>query len=328
MGLVRRIGRYALSAAKLWRHAGDRAVVDRTVARLRNRLGIDQVEARLQSLEAAVADQTVAHLRSRLGIDQVEARLQSLEAAVSTWAVTSWIEHAVLDETPLVSVILPTHNRSHLLQRAVESVRSQVYPSWEVVVADDGSTDDTPAVVERLRRELDGGRVQAIRIPQSGSCAARNRALALAKGSLIAYLDDDNLMHPLWLKAVVWAFTQRPDVDVVYGGIVIDDILRVTRQNAGALPSFHLSPFDRQAVAQYNLADMGAIAHRSGLPEARFDEALREMGDWDLLVRLTREKDPLVLPVVACLYSTAAPDRLSWGPTHEADAARVRAKAG
>jgi hypothetical protein len=51
------------------------------------------------------------------------------------------------------------------------------------------------------------------------------------------------------------------------------------------------------------------------------------MGDWDLLVRLTREKVPLVLPVVACLYSTAAPDRLSGGPTFEADTARVRAKA-
>jgi glycosyltransferase involved in cell wall biosynthesis len=246
---------------------------------------------------------------------------------VSTWAVTSWIEQAALDETPLVSVILPTHNRSHLLQRAIESVRSQVYPSWEVVVVDDGSTDDTPTVVERLRCELDEGRVQAVRIPPSGVCAARNRGLALAKGSLIAYLDDDNLMHPLWLKAVVWAFSQRPDVDVVYGGIIIDDILRVNRPNAGALPSFHLSPFDRQGLTQYNLADIGAIAHRSGLPEARFDETLREMGDWDLLVRLTREKAPLVLPMIACFYSTAAPDRLSGGPTFEADAARVRAKA-
>ena len=300
MKLVRRIGRYTLSAWKLWRHGGDRAVVNHTVA----------------------------HLRGRLGIDQVEARLQSLEAAVSTWAVTSWIEQAVLDETPLVSVILPTHNRSHLLQRAVESVRSQVYPSWEVVVVDDGSTDDTPAVIERLRGELDEGRVQARRIPPSGVCAARNRGLASAKGSLITYLDDDNLMHPLWLKAVAWAFSQRPEVDVLYGGITIDDILRVNRKDAGALPSFHLSPFDREGLARYNLADIGAIAHRSGLPEARFDETLREMGDWDLLVRLTREKDPLVLPVVASFYSTAAPDRLSGGPTFEADTARVREKAG
>lgn len=301
MGLFRRIGRYSRSAWTLWRQGGDRAVVDYTVAHLRTRLGVDE-------------------------IDQVTSRLQSLEAALSTWVVTSWLEHAALDEAPLVSVILPTHNRSRLLQRAVESVRSQVYPSWELVIVDDGSTDDTPAVVDRLRRELDEGRVQAVRIPQGGCCAARNRGLVLAKGSLIAYLDDDNLMHPLWLKAVAWAFSQRPHVDVVYGAIVIDDILRVFRQNAGALPSLHLHPFDRQALTRCNLADIGAIAHRSGLPEARFDETLVELGDWDLLIRLTVEKDPLVLPAIACFYSTASPDRLSGGATFEADAARVRAK--
>ena len=72
---------------------------------------------------------------------------------------------------------------------------------------------------------------------------------------------------------------------------------------------------------------MGAIAHRHGLAEARFDETLREMGDWDLLIRLTREKAPLVLPAIACFYHTDSPNRLSGGPTAKADALRVRAKA-
>jgi len=116
-------------------------------------------------------------------------------------------------------------------------------------------------------------------------------------------------------------------VDVVYGCIIIDDILRLNRRDAGRLPSYHFSPFDRERLVQDNLAHMGAIAHRRGLPEARFDETLREMGDWDLLVRLTREKAPLALPAVACFYSTSAPDRLSGGATFEADMARVRAKA-
>ena len=278
-------------------------------------------------------DDVVAELRLRLGVDKLYARTQQMDEkinellpAASTWAVTSWIEHATLEKTPLISVILPTHNRSNLLRRAVDSVCAQVYTQWEIVVVDDGSTDDTPAVIEQLRNRLGECRLQTIRIANTGVCAARNHGLAVARGEFIAYLDDDNLMHPLWLKAVVWSFAQRPDIDVVYGGIIIDDILRLNRRNAGALPSYHLNSFDRQRLIQDNLADMGAIAHRSGLPDARFDESLREMGDWDLLLRLTREKAPLVIPAVACFYSTALPDRLSGGSTFDADAARVSEK--
>lgn len=276
---------------------------------------------------AAVTGHAAAWLRARLGVDELQRRVEGMTPAVSTWAITSWIEQATLHQNPLISVVLPTHDRAALLTRAVASVRAQRYATWEIVLVDDASTDDTPAVVERLRAELGPDRLQSIRTPPGGVCAARNHALAAARGSLIAYLDDDNTMHPLWLKAVAWAFAQRPDVDVVYGGIVVDDLLRVNRRGVGMLPSYHLYQFDRDHLASNNLADMGAIAHRAGLAEARFDEMLREMGDWDLLVRLTRDKAPLVLPALACFYHTDAPNRLSGGPTARADARRVRAKA-
>jgi len=276
---------------------------------------------------AAVTGHALARLREQLGLDELQRRVEVMGPAVSTWALMDWVEQAVVDPTPLVSVVLPTRNRAALLPRAIASVRAQAYPTWEIVLVDDASTDDTPAVVEGLQAELGPDRLRSIRAPQGGVCAARNHALASAKGSLIAYLDDDNTMHPLWLKVVVWAFAQRPDIDVVYGGIVVDDLLRVNRRDAGALPSYHLATFDRGRLASTNLADMGAIAHRPGLPEGRFDETLREMGDWDLLVRLTREKAPLVLPAIACFYHTDSPNRLSGGPTFEADRLRVRTKA-
>jgi hypothetical protein len=270
----------------------------------------------------------------RLGIPEYDSKLEAfekklnmLDASVSTWAVSHWIENATLKQTPLVSVILPTHNRSQLLRRAVASVVAQSYPNWEIVVIDDGSNDDTPAVIEQLKDELSCEKLVARRIPQAGVCAARNNGLAAARGAIICYLDDDNRMHQLWLKAVVWAFSQRPDVDVVYGGIIIDDLLRVNRKSQGSLPAYSLHAFDRQSLMSDNLADISVIAHRSGIAEAHFDESLREMGDWDLLLRITRAKPPLVLPVLACLYSTDAADRLSGGATFDGDAARVREKA-
>ncbi len=262
------------------------------------------------------------------GIEQsIDAKQQRIDGAISTWTATSWIEQVEFKETPLVSVILPTHDRSAWLRRAGASVTAQRYSRWEIVIVDDGSTDDTPSVSQELRDRLGEDRVRVVRIANSGVCAARNRGLAEARGDLIAYLDDDNVMHPLWLKAVVWGFSHRPEVDVVYGGIIIDDTLRVNREAAGELPSYHLHPYDRRRLVEFNLADIGAVAHRRGLPEARFDEGLREMGDWDLLARLTRDKPPLMIPAVACFYYTTAPDRLSGGPTYRADAARVRAKA-
>jgi hypothetical protein len=79
-------------------------------------------------------------------------------------------------------------------------------------------------------------------------------------------------------------------------------------------------------VAVNNIADMGCIAHRAGLAAAHFDETLRERGDWDLFLRLTRDRPPLALPAIACYYTTDAPNRLTNGSTFEADLAAVRAK--
>ena len=295
-----------ISVADKWIRDSRKVLIDRIAQALARRLGLKRYEQRISA---------------------IERRLDDVASSVSTWAVSQWIEQAVLEKTPLISVILPTHNRSQILRRAVASVVAQAYPNWEIIVIDDGSTDDTPAVIAGLHDEVGQQRLRAIRIEPSGVCAARNHGLAAARGDFICYLDDDNIMQRLWLKAVAWAFAQRPDVDVLYGGIVIDDTLRLNRKSSGALPTYFLNPYDRQKLLRHNLADIGVLAHRSGIPEARFDESLREMGDWDLLVRITRAKSPLVLPVLACFYSTEGADRLSGGSTFDADLARVREKA-
>jgi glycosyltransferase involved in cell wall biosynthesis len=222
-----------------------------------------------------------------------------------------------------VSVVLPTYNRAELLRRAVASVRVQSYTQWELLVVDDGGDADSERVVEAAGDE----RIRWMRIDHQGVCAARNAALEAAKGELIAYLDDDNVMDPDWLYAVVWAFEQYPEIDVLHGAFIVDDFLRVNRESSGHLPRTAFHPWSREALRRGNLADIGAIAHRSGLPEAYFDESLREMGDWDLLVRLTADRDPLALPAVACCYTTDAPDRLSGGPTYRADREKVRGRA-
>jgi hypothetical protein len=275
-------------------------------AGLRDRL--DDTDARVGGLERA------AHGY----FESNDARVGRLESLVAIGAVMDWIAQATLTTEPLISVIMPTYNRSALLPAAIATVLEQSYPSWELVVVDDGGEDDTADVVAGFADP----RVRALRVGHGGVGAARNAGLAAARGALVAYLDDDNAMHPGWLKSVAWAFEQRPEIDVLYGAIVIDDFNR-GRDGEPALPIAALAPFDRERLTRENPADISTIAHRAGLAEARFDESLVTMGDWDLLGRLCAERDPLVLPAIACFYSTADGDRLTGGPTEGADAALV-----
>jgi glycosyltransferase involved in cell wall biosynthesis len=151
----------------------------------------------------------------------------------------------------------------------------------------------------------------AVEVPHGGAAAARNRGLVAASGSLVAYLDDDNELHPSWLAAVVWAFGAHPDHDVLYGARLIDDWRKVHGLDGAGWPWVQLEPFDRRRLEQGNIADMGVLAHRSGHPAARFDESLAEYADWDLFLALTATADPLRLPAIACRYHTAAPERMS-----------------
>jgi hypothetical protein len=302
---------------------------------------LEQVAVRIEELrcridEVAAALPAVHQLEARLGqvsliatelerrSAEQEGRLARLERAQSVGAVMAWVEHAHLSTAPLVSVILPTRNRRAHLPRALSSVADQTYPHWELVVVDDGSDDDTAAVVA----SFPDPRIRYLRIAHRGVCAARNCGLAEARGEIVAYLDDDNTMHPGWLKTVVWGFEQHPDADAAYGAFVIDDPTRVNGPGSGTPPTLYLHPYDRDTLRRANLADISAIAHRAGLAEANFDEGLREMGDWDLLLRITAHRDPLVLPAIACFYATDAPNRLTGGPTFHRDLAEVWRKNG
>jgi glycosyltransferase involved in cell wall biosynthesis len=101
--------------------------------------------------------------------------------------------------TALVSVVMPAYNAEKYIRGAVASVLSQTYPSWELVIVDDCSSDDTPALLDSLA-EVDK-RVRVIHARENaGVAAARNAAIAAASGSHIAFLDSDDGWHPRKLE--------------------------------------------------------------------------------------------------------------------------------
>jgi glycosyltransferase involved in cell wall biosynthesis len=111
------------------------------------------------------------------------------------------------DVPDALSVIIPTYNRAQLVGRAIDSVLASISPGDEIIVADDGSTDDTAAVVESY-----GPPVRLLKLEHGGVGAARNQGLAAAKGPFIAFLDSDDEWFPDKVALQRTFLERRPDV--------------------------------------------------------------------------------------------------------------------
>jgi len=113
---------------------------------------------------------------------------------------------------PVVSVIIPTYNRASYIAEAIRSVQGQTYPNYEIIVADDGSTDNSAEIVAGF-----GDAVTYVPLPHRGQPAAtRNGGLCVASGEFIAFLDSDDLFLPNKLALQLSAFEAHPEAGLVY----------------------------------------------------------------------------------------------------------------
>jgi hypothetical protein len=286
--LERTLSRHAAARVPRWAGRQDPALV-----RLRH-----ETHATATALDGSnhLAHSELATLKGQVG---------RLDRHADIAAMSSWLPQADSPEDLLISVVMPTRDRRELLAAAIESVEAQSYSHWELLVVDDGSTDGTLAYLAAI----DDPRVCVLESGGVGPCGARNVALDLASGDLIAYLDDDNRFDPHWLKAVALTFAGNPDASVCYGARVLQDEGSVLRGTPSHRPGFHFVGWDEQAIRDYNIADTNVLAHRRS--QVRFDEDLAYFGDWDLLLRLAAESEPVEVPAIATYYRTDADGRMS-----------------
>jgi glycosyltransferase involved in cell wall biosynthesis len=205
---------------------------------------------------------------------------------------------------PLLSVVVPTHNRAARLQRALESLQAQTVGDLEVVVVDDGSTDSTPSLVAdvqardpRIRyARLDGG---------SGAAKARNEGIGLATGEFLAFLDDDDEWHPKKGEIQIDFLRAHPAVGIVGCDYVM------TNESAGSSATYRgpkaLSPFALLWVnvmmgCSFPLLRRGAFSF-----EPRFDPGMVPAEDWDLWLRCSDEREISWLDSVLCRYVIHGP---------------------
>lgn len=211
---------------------------------------------------------------------------------------------------PLVSVMTPCHNAARTLPRALASLVAQTYEDWECLLVDDGSVDDPLAVAERINDP----RIRAIRLPENvGRGAARQVAMGLARGSLIAMLDADDWLYPVKLERQVEALTAEPGLSLVSAGMAIvderNDLVGVRcRGVAGPLhPAGPVRRLGPPPVAFGPTMMRAEVARRF-----RFDPGLSACEDFDYLIRYLIGRRFATLRDVSYVYSeheTTTPEK-------------------
>ncbi|WP_238431745.1 glycosyltransferase [Streptomyces cavernae] len=131
-----------------------------------------------------------------------------------------------LREAPAISVIVASRDRPELLRRCLCSLLRSDYPDFEVIVVDNAPADDA---TESLVRRAFRGRVRYVREPVAGLARAHNTGLARARGSLVAFTDDDTLVDPGWLSALATAFVRDPQIGCVTGLILPTELETATQ---------------------------------------------------------------------------------------------------
>jgi glycosyltransferase involved in cell wall biosynthesis len=189
--------------------------------------------------------------------------------------------------TEKVSVIIPTYNRAAYIADAIRSVQSQDHPDVEIIVADDGSTDDTPAIVAGF-----GDAVLYLPLAHSGLPAAtRNRGLTKATGDFVAFLDSDDLFLPHKLKVQLPVLLANPEAGLVYsdGYYFRDDPAHPTGHLLGGMPTPSGDVLPELLRGNFLLSPAMLLTRRSCLEEVGpFDEdpKLRVSEDYELWLRV------------------------------------------
>jgi len=186
---------------------------------------------------------------------------------------------------PRVSIIIPTWNRSRVLCEAVDSALAQSFTDSEVVVVDDGSTDDTAAVVAARYGPLP--RVRYLRQPNAGPASARNRGVRESRGALIAFLDSDDLWEPSKLELQVDQLDRHAEAALSFCDAVVRDRGR-DRGTRFAGKRF-VGDITVRGLVEWNfpMCTPAVVVRRSALEAVGlFDAGLACQEDWDLWIRL------------------------------------------
>ena len=185
-------------------------------------------------------------------------------------------------DAPLISVVIPAYNAAATVLETIESVRAQTFAAFELIVIDDGSTDDT---VARLK-SVDDPRLRVLSYPNGGLPVARNRGLAESRGEFVSFIDADDSWTPDKLASQLDSLRRQPDAALAYSWTAFVDA------NGAFLFPKEPSPHEGDVYAELlreNFVASGSnllVRKRCAEEVGAFDPTLRAAQDWDFCLRV------------------------------------------
>lgn len=178
----------------------------------------------------------------------------------------------------LVSVVIPTYQHADAIVDCIDSVIAQTYQNIEIIVVDDGSTDDTKSILEPY-----GTTITYLYQDNSGSNPARNRGFRAAKGEYVIFCDADVIMEEDMIAEMVNALEKHPDCDFVYSDFIF------------GWKFFKGQPFNVQELRKVNYIHTSSLVRRKAFPG--FDEEIQRFQDWDVWLTMAEQgKQGIYLP--------------------------------
>jgi glycosyltransferase involved in cell wall biosynthesis len=201
-----------------------------------------------------------------------------------------------MTSNPKVSIVLPTYNRLAYLKEAVESVRAQTFADWELIIVDDGSTDETLHWLQSLDESV----VTVVRLPHTGNRSiVRNRGIGQARSEWIAFIDSDDLWRPDKLTLQMEQLHANQNRRWSCTGVSFIDAHGAPIPQRAGVPYHAHSGWILEQLLTFNAsATMSTlVVHRSLLDEVGgFDESFAHYEDYDLALRLATHSEIAALP--------------------------------
>jgi glycosyltransferase involved in cell wall biosynthesis len=222
---------------------------------------------------------------------------------------------------PEVSIIIPTYNSAQYVVEAVESVLAQTWQDFEILVIDDGSTDETARVMHRYEAP-----VRYIRQANGGVAVARNRGIAESRGRYVAFLDADDTWLPHKLERQMETLRQQPHYRACYSAFTVVDVdlnpLGISRRQRRELTLEDLLTRGNIIGSICTVVCERALFDLVG----GFDPALSQCADWDMWVRLAAQTEFLYVDEPLVTYRQHGSNMSRNAPLLEHDSLQVLGK--
>jgi len=202
----------------------------------------------------------------------------------------------IRDYFPKVSVIIPTYNRSSLVKKAVNSVLCQILDKLEIIIVDDGSTDNTAPIIKQISDK----RIRYIYKKNGGVSSARNLGIVTCRGDYIAFLDDDDVMPEVYLQTMVHHLDEKKEYGIAFP-LFINAYSNGRKKDGFGFECYTSGNLTRFFFDRIPQMPSAIVCRKSILNDFYFDEQLKESEDSDFFLRISTRTKFLFVPGITLI---------------------------